>query len=31
MLNKLTLVLSDEFSVAVFSLPQPTFDKETFV
>jgi hypothetical protein len=29
--NKLTLVLSGVFFVAEFSLPQPTFDKETFV
>ncbi len=31
MQNKLTLVLSGVFFVSDFSLPQPTFDKETFV
>jgi hypothetical protein len=30
-LNKLTLVLSDVSLVGDFSLPQPTFNKETFV
>ncbi len=30
-LNKLTLVLSDVSLVGDFPLPQPTFNKETFV